>query len=266
MSRVSRLLAIVGTVALVVGGCAAQASPVGTPPATAVPTIAAPRAATAAPASSASRSPASAAPSASADPSASVVVTEPLPEGGQTVFPGRYTTHFKPSMTLTVGSEVELSCVPGYRCRGDVDVNLPGWVGFEFGNAPAFEVNVGRIDKVFDPQHKAKLIAPPKDLAAWIEKLPGISFLAPPKTVKVGGLDAVQLDVRGGAKEVLIGPIPGVAEFKGFGIGPRGSSRLIVVRVQGHDVLIFVDSADDGAQFMPATETLQPLVDSIVWR
>jgi hypothetical protein len=40
-------------------------------------------------------------------------------------------------MILTIGHEVDLDCVPCYRCRGDVDVNLPNWLGLELATTTA---------------------------------------------------------------------------------------------------------------------------------
>lgn len=137
-----RLSAILAALVIVLSGCSAHATP-GASSATAGPSVV-----TAAHPTAAQASPGTGG-SASVAPSASVGLT-PLPDGGQTVFPGTYTTQFQPPLTLTVGREVELSCVPGYKCRGDVDVNLPGWLFFEFGNAPAFEIAINRVDKVLD--------------------------------------------------------------------------------------------------------------------
>jgi hypothetical protein len=106
------------------------------------------------------------------------------------------------------------------------------------------------------------LIDPPADLATWISKLPGVTVVAPPTAVKVGGLDATQLDVNA-SKEVRIGPIPGVTDPPVCGFGPNYRVRLIVLRVGGHHVLISLGTED---VFAPAMTELQPLVDSIVWR
>jgi hypothetical protein len=193
-----------------------------------------------------------------------------LPETDQHVYPGTYTTHFQPPLTLTVGREVELSCVPGFKCRGDVFVNTSGWLNLGFGNAPGIEVGIERIDKVLDPKHPGKLLDPPKDFAAWVAALPGITLIAPPKSIKVGGLDATQIDVRSGDRGVTFGPIPGQPASSNFGFGPHGSHRVIVVRVHDQQIMIVVDVVDVpediATQFRAATDTLQPLIDSIVWQ
>lgn len=257
---------ILAGLAIVLAGCTAQATPVGAS-ATAGPSLVTTEHPTAAPASLGTGA------SPSVGPSASVAVME-LPEGDQHVFPGTYTTHFQPALTLTVGHEVELSCAPGFKCRGDVSVNRPGWLNLGFGDAPAFEVSIVRIDKVFASEPAGKLIDPPKDLVRWIAALPGVTVIAPPKTVKVGGLDSTQVDVRSGDKEVRIGPISGLAAPGAFAMGPHDFARLIAVDVDGHQVVVRVDVVGPDApgfvatpaQFRAATEALQPLVDSIVWR
>src|SRR3954470_9314907 len=71
-------------------------------------------------------------PGQSPTPLPSEAVLTALPEGGSQVFPGRYTTHFAPALTLSVDRQVKIDCAPGYRCRGDVDVNLPNWLDIEF--------------------------------------------------------------------------------------------------------------------------------------
>lgn len=212
------------------------------------------------------------APSISVGPSPSAAVAA-LPETDDHVYPGAYTPHFQPSLTFTVGSEVQLSCVPGFRCRGDIEVNQPGWLGLGFGNAPSFEVTINRLDKVLDPNRKGALVDPPKDLSAWIAKLPGITLVAPPKHIEMGGLDAVQLDIRTGDKGVTFGPIPGQPGPSDFGFGPHDSHRITAVNVAGHAVLIVIGVVRDapGAgvtpdQLQPAIDALQPLVDSIVWQ
>lgn len=181
-----------------------------------------------------------------------------LPEGGQHVYPGTYTTHFQPSLTLTVGRQVELSCAPGFKCRGDVFVNEPRWLNLGFGDVPGFEVHFFRIDKVFDPKRPGMPIDPPKDLAALILTLPGVTPTVPPKSIKVGGLDATQLDLKIGAKGAVLGPT--------FGFGPHLQSRNIVVRVGSDEVMIQIDVIDNATGVAAAIGALQPLVDSIVWQ
>ena len=75
----------------------------------------------------------------------------------------------------------------------------------------------------------------------------------------MGGLAATQLDVQTHGKAVGFGPIPGVPD-PGLGLPPNTVSRLIVVRVGGHQIVVSL-RAEDGS-----LGELQPLVDSIVWR
>ncbi len=110
------------------------------------------------------------------------------------------------------------------------------------------------------------LIDPPKDLAGWISKFPGLTLSAPPTPTQIGGIAASQLDVASGDHEVAIGPIPGVTDPPAFGFGPHHPARFVVVSVGGHDVLIEIGADDDSAHFDRAVEALQPLVDSIAWQ
>ena len=171
------------------------------------------------------------------------------------VYPGTYVAAFDPGLTFTIDREVQHNCAPG-TCRGSIDVNLPGWLGLEFGQ-PRIEVNIIRVDKVNDPSTPGALIVPPADLAAWIASRPGVTVDAR-KATQVGGLAATQLDIRTGADELSFGPIPGVTDV-GFGLGANWTARLFVLPVDGRQVVIILH-AEDGS----VTE-LQPLVDSIVW-
>lgn len=140
-----------------------------------------------------------------------------------------------------------------------------GWIDLAFGHSPTFAWAIIRIDKVFDPEHSGTLIDPPKDLAAWIAAFPGLTVVAPPKAVKVGGLDAAQLDVVIGDKPVQFAPIPGVDD-PAAGIELRRAARIITVSVDGHQVLIYFFADEEGtAHFDAAVAALQPLTDSIVW-
>lgn len=263
-----RFSAILGVIVIVVAGCAGAASPAGTSTAKDVPSTATPGASTAPPAPSTHVS-------ASGAPSPSVAVME-LPQAGTdkggVVFPGTYMTQFTPRLILTVGSEVELSCAPGYKCRGDVDVNLPGWLNLGFGDNPGYEVHFFRLDAVIDPSHPMKLIKPPLDLARWVATVPGITVSGRPKSVQVGGIDATQLDVQSGDKGVSFAPIPGVKE-PGIGFSAHQAHRIIVVNVRGQAVMIMVGlvTEDPAAVVTPAdlqdaTNALQPLIDSVVWQ
>lgn len=209
---------------------------------------------------------------ATTSPPPTPTVVTALGDSDEHVYPGTYTTHFRPALTLTVGSEVELSCVPGFKCRGDVFVNLPGWLNIGFGDDPGYELHLFRIDKVVDARHGAKLIAPPRDLAGWISKLPGVTVVSPRQHVKVGGLDAEQIDIQSGDAAISSGPIPGVKDPPGIGFAAHQAHRIVVVNVRGHQVLIMEgvvtkdpDAVVTAAELKEATDFLQPLVDSIVW-
>lgn len=204
-------------------------------------------------------------PTASPSPSPSVGI---LVEGAS-VFPGTYRTGFDPPFTLTIGNQVENGCAPGFQCRGTADVNSAAWVDIEFGNDPPdhprIEVMVMRLDKVVDVAHPGRLVNPPADLAGWLARFPGLTVLSQPKSVTVGGLPAKQLDVRSGSKGVDFGPIPGVTDPHS-GMGPNRTMRIIVVTVNGRQLMIWQIADEDGsAHFASMTQTMQPLIDSIVW-
>ena len=200
--------------------------------------------------------PPNATPSEESAPSALPSAQADLPAGDGSVYPGTYVPVFDPGLTFTIDREVQLNCAPGFKCRGTVDANLPGWVDIEFGQ-PRIEVHIVRVDKVNDPARPGALIDPPADLAGWIASRPGVTVNAR-KAVQVGGLAATQLDIRTGGQDLSFGPIPGVTE-PGLGVGANWTVRLFVVPVDGRQVLIMLH-AEDGS----LTE-LQPLVDSIIW-
>lgn len=195
-------------------------------------------------------------PRASSTPGATPVPSPSILASQGFVYPGIYVPAFDPALTFTIDREVEHNCAPGFKCRGSIDANLPGWLALEFG-LPRIEVGIVRVDKVNDPAKAGRLIDPPADLAAWIGSRPGLTVIAQ-KAVTVGGLPATQLDVRTGNKDIGFGPIPGVTD-PGFGLGSNSIVRLFVVTVQGHQVVVSLH-AEDGS-----VDELQPLVDSIVW-
>jgi len=207
-------------------------------------------------------------PQASSAPSPAAIATAPipsiLPAGGSELFAGSYTTRFTPALTLKIEKAVALDCSPGYDCRGDVDVNEPGWLGFEFGNVHGSELDIIRLDKVFDPKAPTKTIDPPADLSAWVQALPGTAVLGPPTAVTIGGIEASQFDVQTPG-DLQLGPIAGMADSQA-GIGPSGL-RIVVLRVHGQVVVISEwlgpdNTIRDGAA---ALASIQPVVDSIEW-
>ena len=191
-------------------------------------------------------------PAPTALPSASAVI---LPSS-EFVYPGTYIPAFDPGLTFKIDREVQHNCAPGFKCRGSIDVNLPAWLGLEFGQ-PRIEVNVVRVDKVNDPAKPGALIDPPADLAGWLASRPGVTVDAQ-KAVQVGGLAATQLDIHTGDKDLSFGPITGVTDV-GLGLGANWTARLFVVPVDRRQVLIVLH-AEDGS-----LSELLPLVDSIVW-
>ncbi|MFL5778620.1 MAG: hypothetical protein ACJ761_06725 [Chloroflexota bacterium] len=191
--------------------------------------------------------------------------------------PGTYATAFRPALTFTLTDETILG--PGrtiaYESVGETDVNSPGWVSISFGfdklardghGTWSADFSVDRIDKVFDPRHSGKLIDPPTDLTTWIRRLPGVTTESAPRAVKVGGRDATQLDVVSGATDLIIGPISGVDDPPAFGFGSHQRARIVVVKIDGHNVLIVLGGADSPAHHTRVVAALQPIVDSIKWQ
>jgi hypothetical protein len=201
----------------------------------------------------------------SAVPSQAVVTA--LPEGGNTVFAGRYTTHFEPALIVSIDRQVNIDCATGYRCRGDVDVNSTNWLDLEFGHDHPVEINVMRFDQVFDPKHPGKLMDPPANLASWISGFPGVTVIAQ-RPAEVGGVEATQLDLRTSA-DVPFGPT-GLAGLPSLGFGAHQLHRVFVARVAGAAVVIGLGLIDAGEvtpdQLNVASDILQPIVDSITWQ
>lgn len=183
-----------------------------------------------------------------------IAVPTPLPDSG--VIPlGTYVTNFQPKMTFAAAST-------GW----EVDVETPGWVGMEFPlpDHVLATLSIVAVEKVFDPRHDGKLIDPPDDLADWIGKLPGLTVVAPPTPVTVGGIEGKQLDVLIGPDNVGVGPISGAHVGNGF--FKNGAFRIIVVSVDGQDVQIsFAPDEVGSGHFDAAASLAQPLIDSITW-
>ncbi|MFL5770132.1 MAG: hypothetical protein ACJ765_08625 [Chloroflexota bacterium] len=192
-----------------------------------------------------------------------------LSEGGSELFPGRYITHFKPSLTMTVDRQVNLDCAQGYRCRGDVNVNLPDWLDIEFGHDHPIEMHVMGFDKVVAPGASRPLERPPDDLASWIAAMPGVTIDAS-KPITIGGIPASQLDLQTGDHDVTFGPVSGVPEFPTLGLGAHQVHRVDVLRIGPRVVVIGLgpvraeDSTKD--RLAAAIAMLQPIVDSISWQ
>jgi Kelch motif protein len=186
---------------------------------------------------------------------------------GGTVFPGTYRTAFEPPMTITIDHEVDLDCVAGYRCRGDIDVNLPQWVAFEFGNVHGPELDIYRLDELYAKGDGATRIAVPEDVAAWFEALPAVGILSGPIEVSVGGVAGARFDVRP-SELVLFGP-SGLPEIDDFGIngGANARARITLVRLDARLVVIAATLGPENTagDFEAAVRGLDPIIASIVW-
>lgn len=244
MNTYARLAVAVVAIAIAVGGAAYFLTPAGGK--TGGPPTATPSAIPSPSASSA------VAPSTTATRTATVAPSPTTLAQEGAVFPGKYVPAFQPSLTFTIDREVQHRCAPGFQCQGSINVNQAAWLDLEFGH-PRIEVFINRVDKVNDPAHPGSLIDPPADLAAWIASRPGVTVVNSPTPVTVGGLAGTQFDLDIGSKDVSIGPM-------GFAANER--LRYIVVKVQGHQILITLTTQDP---FLTSMAELQPLVDSITW-
>jgi hypothetical protein len=181
------------------------------------------------------------------------------------MYPGTYRTAFDPGMTITINDLVDLDCAPGYKCRGDIDVNFPKWVGLEFGNVHGAELDVGRIDKVYKNATSDELIDPPADLAKLIAAQPGVVRLAKPVPVSIGGVSGMRLDF--GSDRIVRFGSTGYPGMTCCGIGPMARIWVSVLKVDGYWVLVLEELGPDNTvgDFDAVARGLQPIVDSIVW-
>jgi hypothetical protein len=180
-----------------------------------------------------------------------------LPSGGH-FEPGTYATLFEPGVTLTVD---------GY---GESYVDSQSWLDLQYDHDDIY-IQLSRFDQLWDPKHPplpapelcdicttgGTLIDPPKDFASWLARLPGLTVVSPATSVRVGGLDARQLDVRS-TRGVPIGPLAGFSNGVGAGLGGGTRYRLIAVTVSGRPILIAMSHG--------SMERGQAFIDSIVWR
>ena len=163
---------------------------------------------------------------------------------------------------MVIGEAVDLDCAPGYRCRAEVNVNVAGWLALDFGHDHGAELNLFRLDKVYDPTSPGSLTDPPDDLASTIAALPGITVVGGLEATTVGGRAATAFTVQTGDQGVPIGTNPDVEA----GLG--GKVLCIVVNVDGQWVVISMGTDPDNItqDFDAAVDALRPMVDSIEWQ
>ena len=112
-------------------------------------------------------------------------------------------------------------------------------------------------------------VRPPADaaaVAALYTTSPGVTVVQTPKTVVVGGLPAIQVDVW--ARQGLsIGTRTDVAGSD-FGLAPAHETRLIIIPINGQTVVITEQIGPNNTtnDFQAAMNSLQPLIDSIKWQ
>jgi hypothetical protein len=181
-------------------------------------------------------------------------VGDPLECCGATLFPGTYQTNLDPPMTFAVDHEVDLDCVPGYRCRGDVNVNESFWLDLEFGNHHGSELMVFR------------LIDTPDHFARWIAAQPGVTVMRKSHSVVIGDMPASELDIMSGHANVTFGST-GLADPSSLGIGQQTPVRVDAVSVGGRQMVILRMLGPESAfrDFDAAADGLQAVIDSITW-
>ena len=201
-------------------------------------------------------------------PSASTTVLTALPDGGSSLFPGHYTTNFQPALELTIDREVNLDCAPGYRCRGDVDVNVPTWVDLEFGHDHPIDINIMRFDRALRSEAPRQIASTP-GRSGSVDRC-----LARPDRDRPGAgarrwRRATQVDVQAGAGSIRLGP-SGETDPPTLGFGAHQLRRLVVLRVDGVAVFVQIGSVnpvdETPARLTAAIDELQPIVDSITWQ
>jgi hypothetical protein len=204
-------------------------------------------------------------------PTASPSATERIATltNGGTMFPGTYRTKLDPPMTITIDDLVDLDCAPGYRCRGDIDLNTPVWVGFEFGNVHGSELDIMSIGKVYDADGKT-LIDPPDDFVSWMLDRPGMHENAPRKAVTIGGIAGTRVDITDTDTSFPgWGPTGRDDAPSAFGIngGAGARVRFDVLNVRGHWVLIQESQGPDNTvhDFKAIVDGLQSVIHSIRW-
>jgi hypothetical protein len=200
----------------------------------------------------------------------SPVPVDTLASGG-TMFPGTYRTNLDPPMTITINDLVNLDCAPGYRCRGDIDLNTPAWVEFEFGNVHGSDLVIMSIGKVYDADGKT-LIDPPADFVAWMLDRPGMRENTPRVPVTIGGIAGTRIDITSSdTKFAGWGPtnLAGDDVPRDFGIngGAGARVRFNVLNVNGHWVLIEESLGPENTvgNFDRVVEDLQGVISSIRW-
>jgi hypothetical protein len=204
------------------------------------------------------------------------VIAGALPKGGEPLFPGTYTSPFTPAFTFTVGDVVGLDCATGFTCRGAVDANQPGWIDMEFGTQRGAEIMFLRLDQVLDPSSPTNVIPPPEDLSAWLTALeaanrshyhsvPGFAEFEPAKSIVIGGLPALQFDLKTPGN-IQFGPMADDPTSQA-GIGPN-AVRVVFVTVHGHLVLIteWLAAGNTVLDRPAALESLRPLLESVTWQ
>jgi hypothetical protein len=176
-----------------------------------------------------------------------------LLEEGAPLSPGRYYSRFDPGFTVTF-------------IRGVADVSGTSWIDYNFGHDPSYELFINRIDKVPDLKHPGGLLDPPTDLIGWLANVPGRTALGSPQAVKVGGLDAQEVDVTTSGDDAWPGQDADSSSQVPPGLPGHHTVRMIVVDVNGHDVLISYQAQESGtAHFYAAVTAFQALIDTIAW-
>jgi TRAP-type transport system periplasmic protein len=185
-------------------------------------------------------------------------VPRPVPTGGETLLlPGSYaTSRFQPSFTFStaggwrVDHDVahDVFFLDGSPCCGQhADANT----GFLFFLQPA---------QVFDASRDVP-VPTPRDLAAWLRHNPHLKT-GSPSSIAVGGVPGIQFaaafgtQTKNGGGCANIAPSTG-SSFGPFGLCPGDRARLVVLTVEGKQLLIVIQSVppDGFASFLPRALT-----------
>ena len=125
------------------------------------------------------------------------------------------------------------------------------------------------VEEVLDPSDPYQRVTAPDDMAAWLQKHPGLDAEEPGR-VSVGGISGQQFDaIASEPKDIEDCPEPcvpliGLSMGETFWLGESEKYRFIVLDdVEGETVtLIFGGPAVDFEEFLPEA---QKVLDTVEW-
>jgi hypothetical protein len=182
-----------------------------------------------------------------------------IPESGKVLTPGKYTTEaFQPALSFTVGD--------GWQSFSEMHDRV--MVGQT--DAPA-QLGFFSIERVFDPSNPKKIVPAPHDMAAWLQKHPGLATEELGR-VTVGGVSSQQFEVRASKPterlQYCTEPCIYLTAFSDgalFALGKSEICRFIVLdNVEGETVTIVVDS--HAAYFEEFLPKAQRVLETVEWQ